>query len=70
METIRPYYNYRVSADSNPGSTVTGASPAGCAAAAAFVSGIEPLAVSGIANGGLPAVSRTTVVLGWSTAQP
>ena len=36
----------------------------------AFTRAIEPVAVNGIANGGLPAVSRTTVVLGWSTAHP
>jgi hypothetical protein len=48
----------------NPGSTVTGASPSGCVVAAAFASWIEPLAVSGTANGGLPAVSLTTVVPG------
>src|SRR5688500_10059110 len=54
----------------NRGSTVIGASPRDWVAEIAFPSGIGPVAPIGFAKGGLPAVSRTTVVLGWSTALP
>ena len=54
----------------NRGSTVAGARPAGRVASIALASGIEPAAVSGAANGGLPAVSLTAVVPGSSAAAP
>src|SRR6185503_2472998 len=54
----------------NRGSTVTGARPMRRVVVIASLTEIAPAAVSGIADGGLPAVSRTTVVLGWSTADP
>src|SRR3954464_3586556 len=54
----------------NRGSTVTGERPIGPLVLTASSMEIEPVAVNGMANGGLPAVSLTTVVLGWSTATP
>ena len=48
---------------------VDGASPAGRVVSTALARGIAPAAVSGIPNGGLPAVSLTAVVPGWSTAR-
>src|SRR6266850_7664960 len=52
----------------NPGSVVTGARPAGRAVSIASISGIDPVAVNGTPNGGLPAVSLTAVVPGSSAA--
>src|SRR5215207_9163842 len=54
----------------NRGSTDTGERPIAWVISIALARRIGPAAVSGIANGGLPAVSLTAVVLGWSTADP
>ena len=54
----------------NRGSTVDRREPGGSRRVdARWRERIEPDAVSGAANGGLPAVSLTAVVPGWSTAR-
>src|SRR5262245_4163870 len=63
-------FHDRIDAFSNHGSIVTGARRTGCVAVTAARGEIEPVAVNGVANGGLPVVSRTAVVLGWSAADP
>src|SRR5262245_12214027 len=54
----------------NPWSIVAGARPPACVLSIGLSSGIDPAAASGVANGGLAAVSRTAVVLGSSAEDP